>query len=233
MRKSLLIALLVAAPLQALAETILVLGDSISAAYGIPLESGWVNLLEERLEKHYPGRYQVVNASVSGDTTAGGVNRLPPLLAEHEPDQVILELGGNDGLRGLPLPQMRQNLRAMVEMAREQGAEVVLVSVELPTSYGPLFQERFADVFETVAGNTGVSRVELGFDLLKSRELLQEDGIHPTAEAQPLLLEAIWPHLLGMEEGQRSAEPCGESSASNSPWSTAPGAPASAAGIPP
>lgn len=205
MRKCLLIALLVAAPPQALAETILVLGDSISAAYGMPLESGWVNLLEERLEEHYPGRYEVVNASISGDTTAGGVNRLPPLLAEHQPDQVILELGGNDGLRGLPLPQMRQNLRSMVEMAREQGAEVVLVSVVLPTSYGPLFQERFADVFETVADNTGASRVALGFDRLKNRDLVQEDGIHPTAEAQPLLLDAIWPYVVEVD-----TVPCSE-----------------------
>ncbi len=195
MRKILLTALLLIGPLPALAETILVVGDSISAAHGMPLDAGWVNLLEERLEKRYPGRYEVVNASISGDTTAGGMNRLPRLLEEHDPDRVIVELGGNDGLRGLPLPQMKHNLLAMVEMIRESDAEAVLVSVPLPPSYGKLFRERFADVFESVAREAPAEHVRLGFDLLDSPELLQEDGIHPTAEAQPLLLDAIWPHI--------------------------------------
>ncbi len=178
-----------------LANTILVLGDSLSAAYRIPVERGWVNLLQERLDTEYPGSYRVVNASVSGDTTAQGLRRLPPLLEAHNPDLVIVGLGGNDGLRGLPLDQMRDNLQAIIDMSKAAGAEVILMSVELPASYGALFNSRFLGVFDGLEQANGLPRVSLGIHLLDSLDLMQEDGIHPTAEAQPLLLDAVWPVL--------------------------------------
>src|SRR5690606_1947520 len=176
-----------------LANTILVLGDSISAAYRIPVESGWVSLLQERLDEHRPGHYTVVNASISGDTTAGALNRLPPLLEKHRPDQVIVELGGNDGLRGLPLKGMRDNLQAIIDLSRQQGADVVLVSIDLPTSYGSHFNQRFTQVYDELEKSNKLPRVSLGFKLLNDRNLIQEDGIHPTEEAQPLLLDVVWP----------------------------------------
>lgn len=185
----------------AFANTILVLGDSISAAYRIPIESGWVSLLQERLNSHKPGHYTVVNASISGDTTAGGLNRLPPLLEKHKPDQVIVELGGNDGLRGLPLKGMRDNLQAIIDLSRQQGAEVVLVSIDLPTSYGSHFNQRFTQVFDELEKSNNLPRVSLGYKLLNDRNLIQEDGIHPTEAAQPLLLDVVWP-VIAPEVGQ-------------------------------
>ena len=175
------------------AKTILVLGDSISAAYGIAVERGWVSLLQKRFDERHPGSYSVVNASISGDTTALGLRRLPPLLAQHAPDQVIVELGGNDGLRGLPLTNMRDNLQAIIDLCLDSGAEVVLVSIDLPPSYGAVFNDRYRAVFEELEKTNDLFRVSLGFNLLGDRDLVQADGIHPTAEAQPLLLDAVWP----------------------------------------
>lgn len=177
------------------AKTILVLGDSISAAYRIPQELGWVNLLRERLDAEYPDRYRVVNGSVSGDTTAQGLRRLPSLLDAHSPDKVIVELGGNDGLRGLPLDHMRNNLQAIIDLSTAAGADVVLLSVELPASYGAFFNERYLAVFDNLAAANELDRVSLGYGMIDDPGLIQDDGIHPTAEAQPLLLEAVWPVL--------------------------------------
>ncbi len=195
MKKILLLLLLSFAGMvwaQSQAQTILVVGDSISAAYNIPLESGWVNLMQERLDDKKPGHYRVVNASVSGDTTAGGLSRLPDLLEEHNPDQVILELGGNDGLRGLPLGAMRSNLQAMIDLSREAGAGVWLVSVDLPRSYGQGFIRRYRRVFEELAEKNAIPHLPLGHKLLDGDEsLIQDDGIHPTEEAQPLLEQAV------------------------------------------
>ena len=179
--------------LPAVSATLLVLGDSISAAYGIAVEEGWVHLLRERLQAHYPARYEVVNASVSGETTAGGLRRLPALLEQHSPDTVIVGLGGNDGLRGLPLKQMETNLTRIVELSQEKGAEVVLLGIELPPSYGAAFNRRFQQVYRTVGETHEVPLVPLGFGLLADRSLLQEDGIHPTEKAQPIILEQVWP----------------------------------------
>lgn len=178
------------------AKTILVLGDSISAAYRIPLEMGWVNLLRERLDTEYPNRYRVVNGSVSGDTTAQGLRRLPPLLETHSPDKVIVELGGNDGLRGLPLDQMRNNLQTIIDLSTEAGAEVILLSVALPASYGAFFNKRYLAVFDKLAATNELERVALDYSLIDDPDLIQDDGIHPTAEAQPLLLDAVWPVLM-------------------------------------
>jgi acyl-CoA thioesterase-1 len=193
MSRLLLIVILSLSAPAAFAKTILVLGDSISAAYGMAMEDGWVNLLRQRLDAERPGHYTVINASVSGDTTALGLRRLPPLLERHDPDKVIVELGGNDGLRGLPLQQMRDNLGAIIELCRANGAEVVLVSVELPRSYGAGFNRRYLAVFDSLEKTYGLPRISLGFDLLDDRDLMQADGIHPTEAAQPLLLEAVWP----------------------------------------
>ena len=178
------------------AKTILVLGDSISAAYRIPLEMGWVNLLQERLDAEYPDRYRVVNGSVSGDTTAQGLRRLPPLLETHSPDKVIVELGGNDGLRGLPLDHMRNNLQTIIDLSTKAGAEVILLSVALPASYGSFFNKRYLAVFDKLAATNELERVALDYSLIDDPDLIQDDGIHPTAEAQPLLLDAVWPVLM-------------------------------------
>lgn len=195
MCKKLLLVLCLCLPALVRADTILILGDSISAAYGIPYDSGWVSLLEARLEREHPGVYQVVNASVSGDTTAGGLQRLPALLDQHKPDLVIVELGGNDGLRGMPLTQMENNLQQIVDLSREQGAAVVMMSIDLPRSYGAFFNRRFRQVFDSLEDRNNLPRISLGFDLLNDRSLVQDDGIHPTREAQPLLLEAAWPAI--------------------------------------
>lgn len=182
--------------LKASATTILVLGDSISAAYRIPKEQGWVSLLQQRLDSDHPNRYQVINGSVSGDTTAQGLRRLPSLLEAHEPDKLVVELGGNDGLRGLPLSHMRDNLQAIIDLGKEAGADVILLGVALPASHGMVFNERYLAVFDSLAEINGLERVILGYDLLDDPSLIQDDGIHPTAEAQPLLLEALWPVLM-------------------------------------
>lgn len=193
-----LLACLLLAPLTAVSGTILVLGDSISAAYGMPVKSGWVNLLRQRLEEERHD-YEVVNASISGDTTAGGLKRLPALLEEHSPDKVIVELGGNDGLRGISPRQVEQNLTEIVRLSRDAGAAVVLVSIDLPSSYGIIFNRRFSMAFDNVEDELDVPRVALGYKLLNDRNLIQSDGIHPTAEAQPIILDQIWPAIVGDE----------------------------------
>lgn len=172
--------------------TILVFGDSISAAYGMRVEEGWVALLQSRLEEQGYG-WRVVNASVSGETTAGGRARLERALKLHQPRVVILELGANDGLRGLPLERMRANLEAMISSIRAHEAEVVLVGMPLPTNYGPVYTRRFRAVFEDLADKHRLAFVPfLMSDAAARRTLLQEDGLHPNAKAQPLLLERIW-----------------------------------------
>jgi acyl-CoA thioesterase-1 len=176
-------------------RTILVVGDSLSAAFGIEARSGWVALLEQRLRES-KSDYKVINASLSGDTTAGGLARLPGLLAAHKPAVVIIELGGNDGLRGLSLDQMRHNLGGMTARAKASGARVLLVGVDLPPNYGARYTERFRRVFRETARVQGIALVpsilaDVGADLT----LMQADGIHPTAAAQPRLLDNVWPAL--------------------------------------
>lgn len=174
------------------APTILVLGDSISAAYGIPLERGWVQLLRERLEQQgYP--HEVVNGSISGETTAGGLNRLPAALERHQPALVLLELGGNDGLRGLPLAKLDANLRALIDTSREAGATPVLFEMRIPPNYGP-YAARFHQTFGQVAEREDAPLVPFFLaSIAADASKFQSDGIHPTAEAQPALLEAVWP----------------------------------------
>jgi len=183
------------APLPASARTLLVVGDSLSAAYGMDLPSGWVALLQKRLAREKLD-YRVVNASISGDTTANGLARLPPLLAEHKPAIVIIELGGNDGLRGLSLTQMKHNITAMVEEAKARGARVLLVGVRLPPNYGKTYSGKFRRVYREVAAAQRVALVPFLLDGIATHQaLMQPDGIHANARAQPRMLENVWPHL--------------------------------------
>ena len=177
-------------------QTILVLGDSISAAYGIQREQGWVALLQERLKNRGFGA-RVENASTSGWTTSDGLAQLPRLLDYHRPDIVVLELGGNDGLRGLPLARIRANLLTMVESATARGARVVVVGMEVSPNMGPLYAPPFRAIYREVAAETRAALVPSLFDGFDPT-MLQRDGVHPTAEAQPVILDNIWPKLAPM-----------------------------------
>jgi acyl-CoA thioesterase I len=172
---------------------ILVMGDSLSAAYGLPKEQGWVALMESRLAEKFP-HCKVVNASVSGETTAGGKTRLPALLKQHQPTHMILELGANDGLRGLSLDTMKDNLTNMLVTARRSGAQAVLIGMQIPSNYGPAYARRFGDTFPDIARKQKVPLVPFmleGFAL--DPTAFQADGIHPNAGAQPKILQNIWP----------------------------------------
>ena len=184
-------------PLQATAagQRLLILGDSLSAAYNMPVEQGWVSLLEKRLEEQGAG-LDVVNASISGDTTAGALARLSPLLDQYQPDLVMIELGGNDGLRGLPPADMQANLRRMIVQARDSGAEVILVGVRIPLNYGPQYRQAFEQVYTELASEFNVALVPFPLEqIVTSPGYLQADGVHPTAEAQPLILDTFWPDV--------------------------------------
>jgi acyl-CoA thioesterase I len=178
------------------APVILVFGDSISAGYGLQhVELGWVELLKTRLKAQGYG-YQVVNASVSGETTAGGLARLPRALELHHPSIVIVELGGNDGLRALPIPQFRDNLTQLVTLASAAGAKVLLLGMRMPPNYGPQYTEQFAKVFSDLAREKKIPAVPfLLTDIALNQNLLQGDEIHPNAEGQPILLNNVWPAL--------------------------------------
>ncbi|HBB99210.1 MAG TPA: arylesterase [Pseudomonas sp.] len=179
----------------ALAGTVLVVGDSISAAFGLETSQGWVHLLQERLVGA-DDSWRVVNASISGDTTSGGLARLDPLLEEYAPEVVILELGGNDGLRGQSPAQLKQNLAGMVRKSQEAGAKVLILGMRLPPNYGQRYTTAFAEVFPKVAQETGAALVPFVLEGAAGvPSMMQGDGVHPTAEAQPVLLENVWPAL--------------------------------------
>ncbi|NEX17322.1 MAG: arylesterase [Halochromatium sp.] len=180
---------------------LLVLGDSLSAAYGLPLDQGWVNLLQMRIdERGLPHR--VVNAAISGDTVTGGLSRLPALIAEHWPEIVLIELGANDGLRGFPPSKIEDDLVTLVEQAQAANAQVVLIGLRLPPNYGSAYTERFQRLFATVAERTGVDLVpRLLAGVAEDLALMQADGLHPTAEAQPIILETVWPVLAPLLNG--------------------------------
>ncbi|NLR74954.1 arylesterase [Leeia sp. IMCC25680] len=174
------------------AATILVLGDSLSAGYGLQRDQGWVDLLGKKVA----GQHQVVNASVSGETSAGGRSRVAVLLQQHRPGIVIVELGGNDALRGLPLNTTTDNLSAIVQLSQQAGAKVLLVGMQMPANYGKAYNEKFSAVYRQVSEQRQVRLMPLFLaPLAGKREAFQVDGIHPVAAAQPLLLEAIWPYL--------------------------------------
>jgi len=176
-------------------HTILVLGDSLSAALGIRPEQGWVALLAQRLQAQGYG-YQIVNASVSGETTSGGLERLPRALQLHQPGTVILELGANDGLRGLPVDETRENLAHMVRLSQAAGARVLLVGMRIPPNYGPRYTEAFARMFPELASQYHLPLVPF---LLEKVALdptrMQQDGMHPNARGEPPVLDTLWPYL--------------------------------------
>ncbi|MGV8842320.1 MAG: arylesterase [Pseudomonas sp.] len=179
----------------AVAGTVLVVGDSISAAFGLETHQGWVALLEQRLDESGLEQ-QVVNASISGDTSSGGLARLPALLADHRPSLVILELGGNDGLRGQSPAQLQQNLAGMIEQSQDAGAKVLLLGMQLPPNYGERYTSAFAAVFSKVAAEHEAALVPFLLEGVGGvPAMMQRDGIHPTAEAQPRLLDNVWPVL--------------------------------------
>ncbi len=193
MKRWLIVCLLFAASASAHpARTILVFGDSISAGYGIPVGQGWVALLQAKLERLGYG-YRVVNASVSGETTAGGLDRLPRALALHRPQILILELGGNDGLRALPVQQMRANLGRMLRLARSAGTSVVLLGMRMPPNYGPEYTAQFQRAFVDVAKAHRVAFVPFFLQGIATQPaLMQADGLHPNVRGQALLLANAW-----------------------------------------
>ncbi|MFN9210507.1 MAG: arylesterase [Betaproteobacteria bacterium] len=196
--RHLLVAALLAAAgaaIAAPAPKVLVLGDSLSAEYGLPRDTGWVKLLADRTRQQgYP--HEVVNASISGETTSGGRTRLPALLKEHRPAVVVIELGANDGLRGLPLATMRANLAAMIDASRAAGAKVLLVGIRVPPNYGREYSDRFFATFAELAREKKVALTPFLLDgFAEKAEFFQPDRIHPAQSAQPQMLDNVWTHL--------------------------------------
>jgi acyl-CoA thioesterase-1 len=182
----------------AAAGTILVYGDSLSAAYGIAQEKGWVALLEARLRRE-KADYSVANASISGETTSGGLSRLAKVLEKHKPSITVIELGANDGLRGLPVAEMRRNLAAMIAQAKAAKSRVLLVAVKMPPNYGADYNRAFDAAFTELAREHKTGLVPFLFEgFAEKREYYQPDNLHPTAEAQPMLLENVWKALKPM-----------------------------------
>lgn len=173
-------------------KTIVVLGDSLSAGFGLEMRESWVSLLQQKLSAEGYG-YQVVNASISGDTTSGGLARLPRVLQQHRPGIVIVELGGNDGLRGLPVQRLRANLQQMISLASDAGARVVLAGIQIPPNYGLTYARAFAQVYPEVARERDVPLIEFILDdVALDPDLMQADGIHPNAAGQPIILDTVW-----------------------------------------
>jgi acyl-CoA thioesterase-1 len=173
-------------------QTIVVVGDSLSSGYGIAAEQSWVAMLEDRLQSEGYG-YKIVNASIAGDTSAGGLARLPRLLEVHEPELVVIELGGNDGLRGQPVATLRSNLAKMIELSRDSGADVVLAGIQIPPNYGPAYTRSLAAVYPELAEQFGTTLIEfLLADVALNRELMQPDGIHPNAAGQKVVFANVW-----------------------------------------
>ncbi|HEY7905401.1 MAG TPA: arylesterase [Wenzhouxiangella sp.] len=189
---ALLWGVLVIAPATANASTVLIMGDSLSDAYRLPKEAGWVALLADRLAPNT----EVINASISGETSAGGATRLPSLLKVHEPDVVVIILGGNDGLRALHPNQLSEHLGTMIEVALQSGARVGLMQIRLPPNLGPAYIERFEAVYPALAEQHGVTLLPFFLvDFFDQPGMLMDDGIHPTAQAQPKMFESVYPHI--------------------------------------
>jgi len=180
------------------APIVLVFGDSLSASYGIPAEAGWVSLLEQRVRQKKPG-YRVVNASISGETTSGGRYRIEQVLAEHRPAVVILELGVNDGLRGLPLDAAASNLNAIITACRNRKARVLLIGMRLPPNYGSAYAAKFQAIYQQAAQRHKIPLLPFLLEgFADNPELFQADGLHPTTAAQPLIMERVWKLLQPM-----------------------------------
>jgi acyl-CoA thioesterase I len=176
-------------------KTVLVLGDSLSAAHNIPVEAGWVHLLDARLNQMVP-KWTAINASISGETSLSGRNRLPALLAKYRPQVLVLELGANDGLRGLPLPALRANLDAMIAAAQKAKVRVLLVGIELPVNYGPQYRDGLRAVYADLARTRRTALVPFLLEgIALDPALMQDDGLHPVASAQPRVLDTVWKPL--------------------------------------
>jgi len=189
---SLLLSSLFAIPAYADSPSILVYGDSLSAAYGIPREQGWVALLQQRL-KNEKLDYQVINTSISGETTTGGASRIAATLKTHQPNLILIELGANDGLRGLPLSAMQNNLQQIIETSQQAKAQVVLIGMMIPPNYGPRYAREFNETYTNLAKRYKLALVPfLLADVAGKVELTQDDGLHPTAQAQPAVLNNVW-----------------------------------------
>jgi len=198
----LLVTLAASASAYSAPKTVLVVGDSLSAEYGIARGAGWVSLLEQKL-KAEKVQAKVVNASISGETTSGGRARLPALLGQHRPDIVVIELGANDGLRGLPVASAEANLRAMVAMAKESKAEVLLVGMRMPPNYGRAYTEKFFDMFKKVSTETKSPLVPFMLEGVADKPaLFQQDRLHPLANAHPIILSNIWPQFASLIKKQ-------------------------------
>lgn len=173
---------------------ILIMGDSLSAGYGIDIKQGWVHILERELTKNHS--IQIINASISGETSSGGNSRLSALLLEHKPDIVILELGGNDGLRGQPLKLLEKNLQTMIDVSKSSNAKVLLAGMQIPPNYGARYSSQFKAVYEKLAQQNNVALIPFLLEGIGGDEvLMQRDGIHPTAEAQPIIVKNVMPEL--------------------------------------
>lgn len=172
--------------------TLLILGDSLSAGYGIDIEKGWVHLLQQKLSPEH----RIINGAVSGDTTGAGLARLPSLLQVYQPEYVLIELGGNDGLQGHPLSNMKKNLQTMIKLCRDHQAQPILLGMQIPPNYGKRYTAQFAAIYTTVAEENNVPFIPFIFDRFYLEDgMIQEDGIHPTELAQPLISEILFQHL--------------------------------------
>ena len=185
-------------PAFASAKTILILGDSLSAGYGIDAKQGWVNLLQQRLDQQYPKQHKVVNASVSGETTSGALARLPKLLQTYQPEIVVIELGGNDGLRGHPPQMIQKNLAQLVQLSQKQKASVLLFGMKIPPNYGTAYSSAFEKNYKVVSQQYKVKLLPFFLEgIAGHKNLIQNDQIHPNAKAQPILLNLAYPYIKG------------------------------------
>ncbi|MRA04097.1 arylesterase [Acinetobacter lwoffii] len=185
-------------PLGVSAKTIMILGDSLSAGYGIQPQQGWVHLLQKRLEQQYPKQHKVVNASVSGETTSGALPRLPKLLQTHRPDLVVIELGGNDGLRGQPPQMIQKNLASLIQQSQKAKAKVIVFGIKMPPNYGQAYSKAFENNYKVVSQQYKVKLLPFFMQgVAGNKTLMQKDLIHPNAKAQTILLNNAYPYIKG------------------------------------
>lgn len=185
-------------PLGVSAKTIMILGDSLSAGYGIQPQQGWVSLLQKRLEQQYPKQHKAVNASVSGETTSGALARLPKLLQTHRPDLVVIELGGNDGLRGQPPQMIQKNLASLIQQSQKAKAKVIVFGIKMPPNYGQAYSKAFENNYQVVSQQYKVKLLPFFMQgVAGNKTLMQKDLIHPNAKAQTILLNNAYPYIKG------------------------------------
>ncbi|WP_180020632.1 arylesterase [Acinetobacter sp. YH16044] len=181
-------------PMLLSAKTIMILGDSLSAGYGVSVQQGWVHLLQKRLDQQYPKQHKVVNASVSGETTSGALARLPKLLQTHRPDLVVIELGGNDGLRGQPPAQIQKNLEQLIQKSQQAKSKVILFGMKIPPNYGKAYSQAFENNYQVLSQQYKVKLLPFFMQgVAGHKNLMQQDQIHPNAKAQPILLNNAYP----------------------------------------